>query len=279
MVQVLYVLLCGIAALYVAGPVVIRLTFRHRAYSKYEPVPPEHLPPAVFERFAQAAPDLAREGFEVTTYVKNSGQVAMVSAYLAVWTNHGRGQNATVAAMIPEIGRATFYVEFQTVGVGPLRAVCTLNFRGNAGIYHEMPWRYARYFPSIATTGELYRIHLRRERDVIPPNATRYLPNDEQLVETISSAALFVLHEQARFGLFYETSEPGVFRPTWYGAVIMVMRLLPPVKQLRSWANRRQARGDARRAIAEPVAPVEGVKLTRDSPFEPLLTSDRLTYL
>jgi hypothetical protein len=232
---------------YVLGPVLIWFTFRRRVYSNYQYVAPEQLPPRVRDYFASVAPHLAKEGFAVAGYLHNAGAVDLVESYSACWFSRHRGQVAVAFAVNPAMGRAKFLLEFTTLASPSRQTVTTSDHGCDAGVFDLIPWRHTARFGQLrGQPGELYRVHLVRERRFIPPGSTRYLPAvDKDLREETADATACILREQVRTGLMVETSQVGVFRPTVRGAILLIVRLLPPARQIRMWRAKRETRRDA----------------------------------
>jgi hypothetical protein len=267
-----------IVLLYVGGPLIILLTFKQRVYAEYQPLQPEQLPQDVFSFFSEHAAQLAAEGFSAALYARQSGAVAGVHAYVSIWHNRDRGQQALLGLVIPTVGRATRWIEFETVGAQPHRTIESNNIHREVGIFEVPGWRDVRYFPWLRTVPELYRVHLWRERDRLPAGAVRYVPANCDVIGSLTNSTRFLLQEQVRRGFMRATREAGVFRLTVYGAFAMVMRMLPPGKQLRTLRARRAARVEMRRARQEPVSAPSAVPVTDVSPISPSLSADRLTY-
>jgi hypothetical protein len=277
---VFYVVALLAVYIYVLAPVVVYWKFRLRAYADWQVVPPEELPSEVRDYIAATAPALSAEGFSLYLTVSQTEMVRGVRAYSAWWTNTDRGQCAACSVLIPSLGKAHYLVEFETITVSPFTTVSTMNFSGSPGVFDRVARKQVRYFPWVQDVGELYRIHLYRERSAIAPDAVRWMPSPDpqRAIDQQKNVAAFGMREQERLGLFFETEEAGVFRPTWYGAYLTVMRFLPPGKQVRRWKNRRAAEQDARLVAAQTIEPPIGVAVTTVSPFEPPLSVDLLTY-
>ena len=270
-----------IGCVYLVSPVVIWLTFRQRVYAPYEPIDRVELPAKLNRFLRRVGPELEREGFTLLASLRQTGSVVAVSAYLTVWQHPERGQLANVYAVVPAVLLPTQLVlEFETVTADG-RDVMTNSARANAAIYDALPWRHVASLPWLAARpAELYRVHLHRERRLLDAAAPRYLPPSDSLPESAAADAQFLLHEQVRTGLFREPRVAGEFRPTWSGAWRLVMRLLPPVKQLRLLAARRRARADeAESRAAPPTARSPGpVEVTRQSPYDHPLQRFPLNY-
>jgi hypothetical protein len=274
---VLQVILWVIVLFYIAAPVVIWLTTRHQCYGACRIVAPSQMPDVARDAVRSARRELSDLGFEFEAYLAMTG-VTNVTLYLASWRQRQRGQSAAVCMVIAGSLRPQRSVQIETIALDPLIRLVTTNQRNYSGVFDKVPGHHANHYPWVASVSELYRVHLWRERQLIDPQAARYLPRGDDVVAAQASEERFVLKEQARQGLYYETKQAGVYRPTLYGAFLMTMRMLPPGKQLRQWEFRRRARAEWTRAIDDVIAPPDLVRVTEESPFEPRLTGDHLSY-
>jgi len=272
------VLLVGF--LYLLGPVLIWLTFKQRVYALSEPIDRSELPPELDEFSLRVAPELEREGFVLLACFRQTGSVAGMSAYMLRWQQPERGQLAHVYAVLAA-GRipTNVVLEFETITADG-RDVMTNTIRGNAGIYDALRWRHVASLPWLATRPRsLYQVHLNREQRILDPASPRYLPPANRLPESAAAAEYFLLRELVRTGLFREARVAGEFRPTFPGAWRLVMRMLPPAKQLRVLAAKRRARVDEAESQLSPAPrPVGPVTVTRQSPYDRPLQRFPLTY-
>jgi hypothetical protein len=276
-VTVLQVILWIIVLFYITAPAVIWLTTRHQCYGACRIVAPSQMPDAARDALHSARRELSDLGFEFETYLAISG-APNVMLYLASWRHRQRGQSAALCMVIAGSLRPQRFVQIETIELDPLIRLVPTNQRSYSGVFDRVPGHHANYYPWVVSVSELYRVHLWRERQSIDPHAARYLPRGDDVVEAQASENRFILKEQARQGLYYETKQAGVYRPTLYDSFLMTMRLLPPGKQLRLWEFRRRARAEWNCAIDDVIAPPDLVRVTEESPFEPRLSGDRLSY-
>jgi hypothetical protein len=255
------------------------LKFKQRAYADWDIVEAESIPPDVRAWFDAATPSLLAKGFAPFLTVRQTEMVKGVRLYSSWWSNIDCGQCASCTVVISAMGKVQRFVGFETVCIDPLTTVSTSN-EPNAGVFDRVPRLHKQRYPWIQDVSQLYQIHLYSERRVIAANATRCIPSSDpqRVIEEQKNAGAFVMREQARLGLFFETEEVGAFRLTWYGAYLTVMRLLPPGRQLRTWKSNRGARRVALLAASEKLGAPRGVAVTDVSPFEPPLSIDQLSY-
>ena len=252
---------------YVLGPVVIWFTFRLRAYANYDVIDPAALPDDVRRYFESLAPGLVRDGFVAACYVNNTGATRGVQGYIAAWMNAERGQTASAIAIVPTLGTKQFSLAFGTATAPNGRTVVTTNYGADAGVFEQRDWLDTARVPWASDPRELYQVHLNRERRLLPPDAVRYLPEPAHVPAAFAEHAAFEVREQVRAGLMRETSRAGEVGVTWRGAWLVVMRLLPPLKQIRLRQARRRARGDYEDALRSPAPPPVAVRVTHESPF------------
>jgi hypothetical protein len=269
-----------VAGFCVLAGIVIRYTFKYRAYQSFVPIDVPSLPDSVRYFFDSSAPKLKEEGFIHITTVYQTGAVNNVRTYCSWWLHPERGQHALCAAVVPNVGQSRCWVEFDTVGVNPLIELETNNLGSAPGVFDSVPWQHKCRLPRETAIGHIYSVHLRREADLISESTPRYIPQatPQDVIEFHTNATVFILRDQARRGLFYETTEAGVFRPTWFGAYMMILRLLPPLKQIRRWKNRRFGIAEAQRAISNPATRPTNVRLATDSPYAMPLHASSLSY-
>jgi hypothetical protein len=275
----LRLILILLAAPYTLGPILIRFMFKFRAYSKYIPIEPYELPAEARKYFESNAPSLASQGFHAAAYLLHEGAVANTTSYVGLWLNPARGQSAATIAIISTGGISPkYYLGYETVIVPHGEKVETDNYHADAGIFADVPGRYRCRVPGV-TPDELYQIHVNCEARILCADATRYVPSDAAAINELIQAVVRSMRQQVRSGLFYETNTAGLFRPTWYGATMMVLRLLPPLKQIRMRRARRNGRRDQEEARRAPAPFPQNVSVTEQSPFEAELDAARLTYV
>jgi hypothetical protein len=279
LLDVLWWLLLIPAAMYIAGPIVIWLTFKQRAYSHNELLDPEELPEAVRQAFFQYTPALVRQGFTAIGYVKQTGSVANVHAYMACWEHQTRGQSAGILAVVPAVGLTKYSLEYETLTSPDCKVVLTSNST-MATVFESTDRRDVVYLSWVQSADELYRVHLHRDAKLLDPAATRCLATADGVVDAITDGTYYQLREQARLGLMRETSKAGVFRLTPLGALKITYRLLPPLKQLRFAHAKERAQQAYEEAMAVPLAPppARPVNITTGSPYESAPVEDVLNY-
>jgi hypothetical protein len=279
LVSLLWWLLLIPVAMYIGGPILIWLTFRHRVYAHNELLDPEQLPETVRQAFFHYAPALVRQGFTAIGYIRQTGSVANVHAYVACWEHQSRGQSAGILAIVPAVGLTKYSLEYETLTSPDCKVVLTSN-SASATVFESTPRRDVVYLSWVQSADELYRVHLHREARLLEPAATRCLVTTDGLVDAITDGTYYQLREQSRLGLMYETRTAGTFRATPIGAIKMTWRLLPPLKQLRAAKAKKAARKAYEEAMAVPLTPPPSkpVNITHESPYESAPAGDILNY-
>lgn len=253
-----------LAALYLGGPILVRLTSRVRTSPTPIVVDPNAFPQAVRAYFDQIGSSLLSLGFQHRVYLCAAGNIRRIRAYVSIYVHLTEGRMAEATAIYGRMIRKRF-LNFATVsGDGVMLETSNAKIVGS---FARVPKMKILCALGIVDLIVLYRVHLARE--------ARYLSSSERFLPTIGSEPEFfalctslAMWRQAEAGYFQRTTEPGTYVPTWIGALIMTWKQLPPLRQILAMSQKMEARRVLREATAGPMEPLTGIRITDRLPFE-----------
>jgi hypothetical protein len=239
--------LCILLIPYVLGPILIFCTLRFRMPPTVIAVDPRvhPLPAEARNYLAEAYRGLTAEGFELVGTMLLPDLVPNVKTLFAMYTNRTNSDMAMSAIIVAQGGAGgelkTSYVEF--VRRFDDGVVVQTNNSTELSAFKRMPGEFTTKFWQIRDIRQLYGLHqqlserFRQRGQPVNRLDAEYGGNALQYV------AKAMLEETFRdqVGTGYLAENPGGFRPSLKGALVMAWQELWPVKGIRRWRERRRA--------------------------------------
>jgi len=220
------IILIGIVAMVLLGPVYIRFFYRTSSRVTVSRVGVSELPAAAVHYFDKSTPDLEREGFSVVGDFILSGSIKGNTVYFRFFANRGSSDSAMCAFIVDITGgkkRVAPYVEFCT-GYSDGSEIDTNNSK-LPGAFKAVPEKRVFQYPDIRDIGRLYRLHVQAVSE--SGGARRKeLPAAGHEEAYFRRSFLRDFDRQVEVGYFTFDPLSGDYRPTWRGAFGMVWRSL-----------------------------------------------------
>lgn len=226
--------------LYLVAPVIVYQTFQFPFRQEARPAFPGSVPGEGWKFFDRVASSLADEGF-VRSPPFFPPAVAGTIAVAMLLVNRRRGDSA-LAALLYASRKGVLHLKLQQVEFLTLfddgRAVLTSNNEALSS-FPAVPGRDAVALPQLGSPSRLYAAHVKRAAQSGALSRGRIVPEVGQEVRFGVEQVIDAVARQTGTG--YMEERAGAYRPTLYGAVAMVWKELPPLKQLRWLLHRRRA--------------------------------------
>lgn len=238
--NLLIALLILAAMLYLVVPVIVYQRFQFPFRQEARPAFPGSVPAEGWRFFDRVASALSDEGF-VRSQPFFPPAVTGTIGVAMLLVNRRRGDSALAALLYAaKAGRLTLkveYVEFLTL-FDDGTAVLTSNSEALSS-FPPTRGRDAVALPQLSSPSRLYAAHVKRAAQSGAPSRGRIVP---EVGEEVRFGVEQVIDAVARqTGTGYMEERAGAYRPTLYGAVAMVWKELPPLKQVRWLLHRRRA--------------------------------------
>jgi hypothetical protein len=233
----------GVAAFYVLAPVAVRLGSRQAPQLGLEEVPTEFvetLGPEAQGFVTESERALREDGFERVALVTTTDLAPGARCVFVLMTNRTVGARGLVAFVIgllegsPSVTQkwvafSTHFGDGTIVETGNLDEVTVLEPR-----LRQDP----RSFPEVKGPRALFRIHQARVARIEDRATVLPAPGEEIALMTREYAA--DMQRQVEVGYLEPDPEGPMLRPTWRGAWVMTMKLVPPGRWLEQWSRQRE---------------------------------------
>jgi hypothetical protein len=234
--------LLGVTVFYVLSPVAVRLGSRQAPEMEVEDIPAERidaLGPEAQAFVAVSERALRDEGFEpaarvTATNLLPNGQCAIVLVVNRTARVSG-GVMVAVTTLKGAQPRTQKWISFGThFSDGTIVETSNL---AEVSLLLPRERQQPMSFPEVEDPKALFRIHKARvarieDRDLVLP------PEGEEAAFLVREYAAD-MRRQIEVGYLEHDQEGPMLRPTWKGAFVMTLKLLPPGRWLVQWSRRR----------------------------------------
>ena len=223
-------------ALFVLGPIVLRVTFRFKAKLDPQIVPPETLPADVRQFMMPRVAAIAGLGFEEVGYINLGTMAGGTQSYMALLSNSTTLEWADVS-VVKSTKQMKGYSEFITRCSDD--AQVDTNTNATAPVLFPWPSYHIFRFPQVKDAFTLYRVH----RMLVQQNTGGSKPElpakGQELAELKRRLERFGVRQQER-GYMYLDRAGNYFLLTWKGAIVGAWRSIWPISMLRNlWMQSR----------------------------------------
>jgi hypothetical protein len=225
---------------HLAGPLVLRCTFRFTSRCQLTQVSTEELPVAVATAISSRIPDLQDSGFELLGCYDCGELAAYTHSYLGYFCNRASNDFASISIMLSARGMDCFLEFSSTFADG---RTFETNTNGMLPITPADSQRRIFRFPEIADVRALYNIH----RLLIEKYAPGLWPQGEPKGHEIQRFLRAVENygpRHAKLGYLQPTSDGASYRATWKGAFLMTWNGLWPNSLIRKAAYKQAMRAE-----------------------------------
>jgi len=226
----LFLLLLKIyAALFVLGPIILRIQFRFNAKLDPQSVPLESLPADVRGFFATRISAITGLGFELIGYV-NVAMTKGTGSYMALFSNPRSLEWADIsAAKTSKLMKG--YTEFITRCANDEQV--DTNTNATAPVLSPQSSHHVFRFPQIQEPFTLYRVHRALVQQTLRGSQPELPPKGQEIAELKRRLERYG-RQQSEQGYMYLDASGQFYRLTWKGAVLGAWRSIWPVNLLRS---------------------------------------------
>ena len=223
-------------ALFVLGPIVLRVTFRFKAKLDPQIVPPETLPADVRQFMMPRVAAIAGLGFDEVGYINLGTMAGGTQSYMALLSNSTTLEWADVS-VVKSAKQMKGYSEFITRCSDD--AQVDTNTNATAPVLFPWPSYHIFRFPQVKDAFTLYRVH----RMLVQQNTGGSKPElpakGQELAELKRRLERFGVRQQER-GYMYLDRAGNYFLLTWKGAIVGAWRSIWPISMLRNlWMQSR----------------------------------------
>ena len=240
----------GVLLPFLLGPVLVHQKNRFPAFPSFDALSVEQVPESIRQNFQRQAVLLSYDGFIVTDYLFQTGQVPNTTMYLALLVNRASSEMAMLVDMWNVTGAATIrasYVEFSTDFSDGVNI--NTNNNNEVGAFRETREKAIFKFHEVQDPRALYTIH-KRLTAMHRSAARPVLPPEGQEAAEVVRSMIRDLERQRQFGYCYMDTGSAAYRPTWKGAVLMTWKLVWPVISIRRVLMKRASAAALKAAIS-----------------------------
>lgn len=243
--EILLIILAPLVLLtpYLLGPLLIRLTLKHKASFQVKSFDPDESPPpdGSNEFFEDSAEVLRSCGFEIADHLLVSDVMEGMIIVFAVFKNQAANDAAMAAVFLGTINGTSVrqrYVEFSSELIDGTE-ISTNNSKED-GAPVPLPWKRTVQLDTERDAEELYHLH-QRAVDAWATTAKRSVDGVTDWSEEIRRGMLREFDGFVEAGYYYLDESGDCYRPTWKGAFLMTWQQLWPMVALRRIGRRRRA--------------------------------------
>jgi hypothetical protein len=228
----------ALAAQYVLGPPLLRLTYRQSANAQFHPIELANIDANTQQVFARVLPVIQQEGFTLCGYLWTADLAPNVSAAVAILVHRASGVICNVPGVtVGTTGKFRTYVEF-TSRFSEESYIGTNN-NPIAGMYARTPKERTYRFPALQDPALLYRLHLQL-CTLFESGQRAVLPAAGGELDYFAMRVRMDLEKQIAAGYYGRDGDQ--LHLTWKGAIVFGWKAAFPVMQVRSALMARQSR-------------------------------------
>jgi hypothetical protein len=238
----LILLLKVYGALFLLGPIVLRVTFRFKAKLDPQLVPRESLPPDVQQFIAPRVAAITGLGFEPVGYINLGTMAGGTQSFMALFSNSKTLEWADVS-VVKSTKQMKGYSEFITRCSDD--AQVDTNTNATAPVLFPWPSYHIFRFPQIKDAFTLYRVHRLLVQQNTGGSRPELPPNGQELAELKRRLERYGVRQQER-GYMYLDDAGQYFRLTWKGAILGGWRSIWPISMVRNFLMQNQSQTQLR---------------------------------
>jgi uncharacterized protein DUF4253 len=232
---------------YWLGPFVVRFKETFFVRPPFEPFDPgrHRLPPDVTAVYQRSVDALREDGFELVGEAFQVGKENKPSIRMGCLEHPGTGDQALAAAAEASGKNHRLAVTFvELMAVYADGRILSVYNNPQVEILAARPERVLAPFPEVRDPIRLVRVTRALQERWFRGAERTGVDLKSDPVGFLSAAVARDYQYQVERGLFWldPTAFPQVYRPTWFGAFVLVWRLLPPMSLIRAALRRRRAR-------------------------------------
>jgi len=217
------------AALFILGPIVLRLQFRFKAKLDPQLVPLESLPPDVRTFISGRVSAITSLGFEQVGTISIS-MTSTTGSYMALFSNSRTMEWADIS-VAKSAKQMKGYIEFITRCADDKQV--DTNTNATAPVLSPTPSYHVFRFPQIKDPFTLYRAHRQLVQQNIGGSRPELPPKGQEVAELKRRLERFGVRQQERGYMYLDTSGQ-YYRLTWKGAILGAWRSIWPISMLRN---------------------------------------------
>jgi len=224
-------------ALFLLGPIVLRVTFRFKAKLDPQLVSRESLPPDVQQFIAPRVAAMTGLGFEPVGYINVGTMAGSTQSFMALFSNSKTLEWADVS-VVKSAKQLKGYSEFITRCSDD--AQVDTNTNSTAPVLFPWPSYHIFRFPQIKDAFTLYRVHRMLVQQNTGGSRPELPPKGQELAELKRRLERYGVRQQER-GYMYLDAAGEYFRLTWKGAILGAWRSIWPISMVRNYLMQNQS--------------------------------------
>jgi hypothetical protein len=229
-------------ALFLLGPIVLRVTFRFKAKLDPQLVPRESLPPDVQQFMAPRVAAITGLGFEPVGYINVGTMAGSTQSFMALFSNSKTLEWADVS-VVKSTKQMKGYSEFITRCSDD--AQVDTNTNATAPVLFPWPSYHIFRFPQIKDAFTLYRVHRLLVQQNTGGSRPELPPKGQELAELKRRLERYGVRQQES-GYMYLDDAGQYFRLTWKGAILGGWRSIWPISMVRNFLMQNQSQTQLR---------------------------------